>query len=351
MTTSETALDRAEIERYYDEVRAALADLPADARDELLEDLPDHLAEVAAEAASDGNGSLRERLGEPAGYAEELRAAAGFEPSKDRTAPAIPVLARAGEWLTVRWRGADRRIGAAVGYPRLADLARAARPGWWLLRGWLVAQLVAGAHDRTSGLALIPRIGGSRFFGLIVTIALIGLSVWFGRRSEGFGRWPRRAIATAGTVLALWAVFGLAASFGGTVHAAGVPVGFDPAAGVTDVYVYDQSGHLVSGARLYDQQGNPVQLGTPACADGSAAPGAVDGAGGFVQVWTYPLCPSDPGPFRAGPGAASGASGTTPSASPSVTAPAPSPAVSGTAPRKPSGSVRPVPSAKSPPSR
>ena len=62
-----------EITDYVARVRAALADLPPGQRDELTEDLADHLTEVAAEA----EGTLVERLGEPETYAAELRAAAG----------------------------------------------------------------------------------------------------------------------------------------------------------------------------------------------------------------------------------------------------------------------------------
>ena len=70
-----TTVATIEIESYYDRVRAALAGLAPEMRDDLLEDLPDHLAEVLAE----GDGSLRDRLGEPEAYADELRAAAGVE--------------------------------------------------------------------------------------------------------------------------------------------------------------------------------------------------------------------------------------------------------------------------------
>ncbi|MGV9767766.1 HAAS signaling domain-containing protein, partial [Micromonospora tulbaghiae] len=62
-----------EITDYVDRVRAALADLPPGVRDELTEELPEHLAEVAAE----GEGTLVDRLGTPEAYAAELRAAAG----------------------------------------------------------------------------------------------------------------------------------------------------------------------------------------------------------------------------------------------------------------------------------
>ncbi|WP_425487277.1 HAAS signaling domain-containing protein, partial [Micromonospora maritima] len=67
-----------EITDYVDRVRAALADLPPSVRDELTEDLPEHLAEVAAE----GDGALVDRLGPPEAYAAELRTVAGAEPGR-----------------------------------------------------------------------------------------------------------------------------------------------------------------------------------------------------------------------------------------------------------------------------
>ncbi|MFD0518227.1 HAAS signaling domain-containing protein [Paractinoplanes durhamensis] len=50
-----------EIRDYVEAVRQALAGLSAETREELLEDLPEHLAEVRAE----GSGTLRDRLGSP----------------------------------------------------------------------------------------------------------------------------------------------------------------------------------------------------------------------------------------------------------------------------------------------
>ena len=63
-----------EVAGYAAEVRAQFADLPDAESADLLEDLEDHLREVAAEDA----GTLRERLGAPAAYARELRQAAGL---------------------------------------------------------------------------------------------------------------------------------------------------------------------------------------------------------------------------------------------------------------------------------
>jgi hypothetical protein len=56
---------RDDISTYVEAVRAALADLPSATRDELLEDLPEHLAEVQAE----DTGSLVDRLGTRSGPA------------------------------------------------------------------------------------------------------------------------------------------------------------------------------------------------------------------------------------------------------------------------------------------
>src|SRR5438094_10438211 len=73
-TTVMTSNDQAgDVATYAASVRAALSDLPSDQAEVLLEDLEDHLREVAADA----EGPLAERLGSPEQYAEELRTAYG----------------------------------------------------------------------------------------------------------------------------------------------------------------------------------------------------------------------------------------------------------------------------------
>ena len=74
-----------EVREYLAAVSRELADLPADERDDLLEDLDSHLHEVIAE----GEGSLEQRLGPPAQYAAELRASAGLSSSDRSTASAL----------------------------------------------------------------------------------------------------------------------------------------------------------------------------------------------------------------------------------------------------------------------
>src|SRR5207253_7807384 len=70
MTSNDQAGD---VATYAASVRAALSDLPPDQAEVLLEDLEDHLREIAADAG----GPLAEGLGPPEQYAQELRAAYG----------------------------------------------------------------------------------------------------------------------------------------------------------------------------------------------------------------------------------------------------------------------------------
>ncbi len=341
-----TALTTAEIEDYYQRVRGFLADLDATVRDDLLEDLPDHLAEVAAE----GTGSLTDRLGEPEAYAAELRAAAGLTGSSgvriDRS------WVERGRRLSELLDQADVRLGRPIGYPRLTELLVALRPGWWVLRGWVVAQLLCGTHNRASWHGFVPSLGGNPALGFAVLLAAVAASIWLGRRARGWSVWPRRLLAAAGVLIAGAGLVVLADNIGGTAYIysyaqSGDRTSYGPLDGVADVYGYDGSGNLVPGLRLFDQAGNPIQLGSYNCQDGSEASGTVEPA------WTYPLCPTDPGPFRAGPGALpsdrTGGS-TQPSSAQSGSA-QPSPARPG-GPARPSGSTRPSgPAATPTPSR
>src|ERR1700674_171793 len=111
---------------YAAAVRSALASLPEAERASLLEDLENHLAEVAGESEL----SLQERLGKPEEYAADLRSAYGSEsntPSRKR-----------------RWALGDRSwalVKAAFGTPvyrELRALLPELLPGWWVLRAYLI---------------------------------------------------------------------------------------------------------------------------------------------------------------------------------------------------------------------
>jgi hypothetical protein len=59
---------------------------------------------------------------------------------------------------------------------------------------------------------------------------------------------------------------------------------------VNDVFVYDQQGRLVPDARLFDQEGNPIQLGEAWCNDPNT------GEVNHTRSMGYPYCP-DAAPF------------------------------------------------------
>jgi hypothetical protein len=317
-----------EITDYVERVRAALADLPPAQRDELTEDLPEHLAEVAAEA----DGSLVDRLGEPEAYAAELRAAAGAGGPVDAGRNLDQRVAAVVHRTRGRLRALDARLGPILGYASASDFLRLLRPGWWVLRGYLAAMLVTVISTGGS-FGLLPRFGGQRLTGLIMLVGFVLASIWLGRRSGQLSRWPRWALHVGGLVLV---VFGLAALVQAEDRADYHDYGYDtiavtnPYDRVRDVFVYDIEGRLVENARLFDQNGDPIRLGYPDCPD------ARDPSGNPL-LRPYPYCPNQAPfaprapaarpPLPAAPPVPSGSTGPTPGTSASTstapTAPVP----------------------------
>jgi hypothetical protein len=252
-----------EIAQYVERVRAALADLPPRLRDELLEDLPGHLAEVAAESAgSTGQegGSLWTSLGPPERYAAELRATLDLG-----TGDRQPIPERIGAALAdarARLSVLDSKVGTVIGYGAASEFLRLLRPGWWVLRGYLAAMAVVYFIDRNSSIGLLPRLGGSAIAGVaILTAAVIG-SIWVGHRGGGLSRWPRWILYAGSTLMVLFAIAGFAHADGSTRGNNYYPVGnTDPYGNVRDVYVYDENGKPLHGVYLVDQDGNPITIG------------------------------------------------------------------------------------------
>ncbi|MFJ8834427.1 HAAS signaling domain-containing protein [Micromonospora aurantiaca] len=309
-----------EITDYVDRVRAALADLPPAVRDELTEDLPEHLAEVAAE----GDGALVDRLGTPEAYAAELRAAAGA--GEGRRPARFHRLTEAREQAATQIRLLDRQLGPVLGHETVSDFLRPLRPAWWLVRGWLAALLISVLVDGGRP-GLLPRPNDNASAGLLLLIGAVAASLWLGRRSAGFTGWPRRLhrLGTAGLLL-----FGFAVLVDVDRNASSdVYSGYEQTSvdrrydRIEDVFVYDQQGRLIRDAQLFDQNGVPIRLGWPNCLDSSGAVPAPRNA--------YPYCP-ERAPFGA-------------PASPSIAPPAPAPTGSATptAPATPSTSASPEP--------
>ncbi|MEU4772303.1 hypothetical protein [Micromonospora sp. NPDC023644] len=273
-----------EIADYAGRVRAALADLPPAHRDELTEDLPEHLAEVAAEA----DGSLVDRLGEPEAYAAELRAAAGVGVAATggrrldrRLGPAVDRLrARAHRW--------DVQLGPPLGYATASEFLRLLRPAWWVLRGYLAAMLVTVVTTGDT-FGVLPELNGSLLAGLVLLAGSVLASIWLGHHTPGLTR-PKRRMLHAGTaVLVIFGLVGLA-DMNGRVGSG--DLGYEQISiddrydHVRDVFVYDREGRLVENARLFDQNGDPIRLGYPDCLDARDPNGL-----GNPLLRSYPYCP------------------------------------------------------------
>jgi hypothetical protein len=289
-----TTIDPA-VADYLRRVRAALADLPTDTREELLEEEPAHLAEVLAES---GDG-LEERLGQPEAYAAELRAAAGLPPATGAVrAPAVALdLLRRARAVLAR---VDRAGGSLVGYDRLADLLRLLRPGWWVLRGYLVGLLLlrATGGERMVRLQPLDMSGLDALVWLTVVGACVVVSVRVGRLTPRFAQWGRWALGASAALIVLLALGNLGPYVEPYAGGAGMTIiEQDPYSGVSDVYPYDRNMRPLDGVQLFDQNGNPVHLGDywrchADMPDPSVQP----------NPYAYPLCP--PGQWLPGAGGA-----------------------------------------------
>ncbi|WP_433515551.1 hypothetical protein ACQP2T_08010 [Nonomuraea sp. CA-143628] len=230
-------------EQYAQAVRDALADHPE--REELLEDLDDHLAEIAAES----DAPLEERLGSPAAYAEELVAAYGGRPESGRKPRR-----RAKERIATL----HSRLLRQAPYRGFTGFLPELRPGWWVLRGYLVAMVLLSV-------AIDPRLVPGTLTDWVVVAVCVWASVWLGRRSKG------RLAATTAFAVNLAAVLALAAGFVAaqpvessepvSYAVADAPVIVQNMArsdGFYNIKPYAKDGTPLADVYLYDQDGNPI---------------------------------------------------------------------------------------------
>jgi hypothetical protein len=308
---------------YLAQVRAELSDLPPGELEDVLDDVSGHLTEVAGEFDSEPTiADLQERLGTPRQYADELRTAAGYppraQPVADRdagrkslrwgliAATAGPFFVAVGifaweygttaflatlglgvlfvaAFLGVRaLRGNDPRIVLDTPYgergasmirdligqipPNIRrELVAIGQPVWWVARG---------------------AIGGGGFFALfgagavtvVGAVAGAAVSIWIGRKTQQDQRWlwyvvPLNIVAII-AVPALLASAYLGASFGflagndddyGRGYRTpenGLVLNGTP---ISNIYPFDAQGKQVK-VRLYDENGNPIDLPTQDCA-------------------------------------------------------------------------------------
>jgi hypothetical protein len=310
-------------EEYLAGIRSALADLPAPELAEILDDVRAHLADLTAELGSEASlAALVERLGTPAAYAGELRAAAGYPPAsgalreRSRSGAArlaiaglvastllvmfgvaasapevvlfaallalagLPLLTRDGPDLpTVAALPAVRRLVAGRPAPGTAargvtDFLAALQPAWWVARAVVAAALVIEVVARAD-------------FALVVLLSLVTvpLSVWLGHRTRGDRRWlwavvPLNGLAAALLVLLVSssALFGPSPSSGSSGQPYQQPgLWQDMDRQILDIRPVDAAGNPLTGVYLFDQDGRPIDTSTSSSCEDEyrfSAPGA-----------------------------------------------------------------------------
>ena len=276
---------------YLATVGHNLTGIPAAERQDILEEVAEHLADVAAELGPDADGAaLVARLGSAKAYAAELRAAAGYD------APPRARLTRVADQAVRSYTASARaKVEGWPGGTETLAFLRRLRPAWWVLRAWVLAQwLSLGASGDPTG--LIPRVWrDNSFLGFIFFVVLAVASVRIGQRSERLGRrapWQRLVlIANVAIVLMCFPVAGHVGR-GDSVYY-GAPANAPSAPGVivadsngnatdaTNLFAFGPDGHPIDHVRIYDQDGHPVVVQDQDTADcyagvdqASAAPSA-----------------------------------------------------------------------------
>ena len=226
--------------RYLEQVRTHLSDLPEEEREEIVQDLEAHLAEL-------DDGRIEAELGDPEAFAAEFRRSAGLDQPKRQ--PRWDLIPRT--WSRLAEHG--NRLGQLVHWQSI-------RPVWIWTRGWLVvcawAQLDAGQIFQRFP---IPAVGFSSLTGLILVALATALSIWLDR-GPGF---PFRRRGSMGfSLVAGWALVGtLLNPIYIEVEQVEYPY-FDrmtTAEGnsVNNVYAYDLEGNPVE-VLLFDSEGRPL---------------------------------------------------------------------------------------------
>lgn len=264
------------VAHYAAQVRAHLVGMSPEQVDDLTDgleaDLADALADVdgsTAPGSTDGAvvPDLVARFGPPAEYARELRAAAGL-PEPDalpRAGGPRAALSRSRARWRVRAERALGRLRAQPWWPGVRDLGLSVRPLWWLLRAWVVYQVLM--QTLTSGWGR----GGwtpSNVPTFLLLVAVLLVSVQWGR-----GLWvPRRlhllprAVSVGALVLALPALVWAANASAPVTYvyeegyqADGVWV---DGVQVSNLFVYDAEGNPLRDVQVYDDRGQAVRTTT-----------------------------------------------------------------------------------------
>lgn len=218
---------------YMARVTKGLFDLPAEEREEMLQDLEAHLAELDDE-------EVDRVLGTPESFVEEFRVSAGLNAAT----------AAAGPGIIERWRAALNRRSAwlsdLVGWPTI-------RPVWVWTRGWLVVCAWSFLYDSEGFERFpIPSIGMSTSVGLAFVILATWLSLWLDKGQQDV----RTFGSVAFSFIAGWSLIGMLLNPMPT-YSQMVEVHEQP---VYPEQLTAPDGNSISNVFAYDMEGNPVEV-------------------------------------------------------------------------------------------
>jgi hypothetical protein len=253
-------------------VTRGLSDLPPEEREEMIQDLEAHLAELEDE-------EIERVLGTPEAFVEEFRVSAGLgQPSQTRPSRR----ARARE---------DLNLLAA----RLSEVThwQTVRPLWVWTRGWLLVCAWSLFYDYEGFERFpIPSIARSSAYGLVLVVAATALSVWLANGTPPGARAFGSVVLSAVSGLALLGMLlNPMPTYSQIAHqyeeqlydqqltaADGNPI--------TNIYAYDVEGNPVD-VLLFDQEGRPLLTFPSYVYDNAEIPGSDPAAwdGGTV---TFP---------------------------------------------------------------
>ncbi len=281
------------VTHYAAQVRAHLVGMSADQVDDLTDgleaDLADALADVEGTPGVPGAAEqpdLVARFGPPAEYARELRAAAGL-PEPDalpRAGGPRAALSRSRE----RWRRRTERwvagLQAQPWWPGVRDLGLSVRPLWWLLRAWVVYQVLM--QTLTSGWG---RVGWAptNLLTLLLFAGVLLVSVQWGR-----GLWtPRRmhllprAVGVGALVLLLPALVWAGNASQQVTYAYAEEYGQEDGVWVegqqvSNLFVYDAEGNPLQDVQIFDDRGRAVETVTDGWWQSWSLPGV-------TQPWSF----------------------------------------------------------------
>jgi hypothetical protein len=249
-------------EAFLARMREELDDLPPDERDELLEDIESHLAEVSGE----GEVALAARLGSAEEFAQELRHSAGLPPRAESARPSRLDAVRA-------------RLDEVAGRAGRFRAHLHARLVWWLVRGWLLAVVLAiviGGLGHTSAWgyahAWLPHPGMRGYGAGVVLAAFVAGSLLLGRRSE-----MGRSSARLDRVLSAIALVAIVPAAVHMDSPARTPLASGPfttsveyrmlpglafnGVQLSNVYPFDREGKPLNDVMLYLADGRPLTVG------------------------------------------------------------------------------------------